>query len=75
MESRAWIKQATDLIEQIRFEPSSNEETQKEVTNLFKLLENPTLPSAYRLRDASLAAGYTVTQSVLQRLSQHEHLV
>lgn len=78
MESRSWIKQAKDLIEKLEAEAGGStlpsEETQKEMTNLFKVLENPTLPSAYRLRDAATAAGYTVAQPVLQRLAQHEFL-
>lgn len=78
MESRSWIKHAKDLIEKLEAEAGGStlpsEETQKEVTNLFKVLENPTLPSAYRLRDAAQAAGYSVSQQMLQRLAQHEFL-
>lgn len=78
MESRSWIKAAKDLIEKLEAEAGGStlpsEEMQKEVTNLFKVLENPTLPSAYRLRDAAQAAGYQVSQQMLQRLAQHEFL-
>lgn len=78
MESRSWIKAAKELIEKLEAEAGGStlpsEEMQKEVTGLFKSLENPTLPSAYRLRDAAQAAGYQVSQQMLQRLAQHEFL-
>lgn len=78
MESRAFIKQAATLIDKLNKEVASDtlpdEATQKEVSQLFSGLQNPTLPSAYRLRDAATAAGYTVSQAVLQRLAQFENL-
>ena len=84
MESRAFIKHATTLIKKI--ENSRNtlfnavelhtfrENTQKEITNLFKGLHNPTLPTAYRLRDTALRNGFTVGQEMQVRLAQLEHV-
>ena len=47
---------------------------QKRVNSLFSGLQNPTLPSAFRLRDAAYDAGLQVDGRVLQRLSQFEHM-
>ncbi len=80
MESRAFIKVATSLIERLKQTPAhsaTREEEQvmqKEVNQAFVGLQNPTLPSAYKLRDAALAAGYNVSHQVQQRLSQFEYL-
>lgn len=48
---------------------------QKELSQMFSGLQNPTLPSAYRLRDAALANGYAVHPQMLQKLAQFEDLV
>lgn len=78
MDSRIFIKQAQALIGKMNEEVGSgvqvNEETQREINNLFKSLDNPTLPTAYRLRDSALIAGYTVQPQVLNRLAQFENL-
>ena len=84
MESRAFIRAAGDLIEKINAgTPDSNtadqneaayNEVQDEVTKLFAGLGNPTLPSAYRLRDVALEAGFQLDPKLLQRLSQFEYL-
>lgn len=80
MESRAFIKLAAVLIEKVGNKPShsaTQEEAQamqKELNQAFVGLQNPTLPSAYKLRDAALAAGYNVSHQVQQRLAQFEHL-
>ena len=80
MESRAFIKHAATLIEKIEANPAHNvnddtaQSVQKEINQLFSGLHNPTLPSAYRLRDAAQAAGYSVASGVLQRLAQFENL-
>lgn len=83
MESRAFIKHASVLIKKI--EDSRNqlmnavdlhtfkEATQKEINQLFSGLQNPTLPSGYRLRDICLRNGFTVDQKVIVRLSQFDH--
>lgn len=41
---------------------------------MFIGLQNPTLPSAYRLRDAAIAAGYTVPEKVKQTLAFFDNL-
>jgi hypothetical protein len=80
MESRAFIKHAATLIEKIEANPAHavSDDTatavQKEIGQLFAGLHNPTLPSAYRLRDAALKAGYAVSGPVQQRLAQFENL-
>lgn len=84
MDSRKFIKDAAVLIEKIDANQTSlattqeradvRDNLQKEVTSLFSGLSNPTLPSAYRLRDAALRAGYTVSPAVLQRLREFESL-
>lgn len=85
MNSQAFIKSAHALITQIRdqqvvsqtlgkVDPERRQQLQKEINSLFSGLQNPTLPTAYRLRDAALAAGFQVDSRVLQRLSQHEEL-
>lgn len=45
---------------------------QKDVSRLFVGLQNPTLPSALKLRDAALKAGLSISPQVLQRLHQGE---
>ncbi len=80
MESRSFIKSAAALIEKIAHNPAnevSDEAAvtiQRELNLMFGGLQNPTLPSAYRLRDAAIKAGYTVAPQHLQRLAQAEHL-
>lgn len=75
MESRAFIKAAGATIAKL-VQSSPRDENrdalQREVNQLFSGLQNPTLPSAYRLRDAALRNGFNVDQKVLQRLSQFE---
>jgi len=84
MESRSFIKAAADLIkkiddsqntigtaEQIRVQRDG---LQKDVSQLFGGLQNPTLPSAYRLRDVALRNGYFVDPKVQHRLAQFENL-
>jgi len=84
MESRTFIKQAAILIEKIESAATTittrddsqavRDGLQKEISSLFTGLYNPTLPSAYRLRDVALRNGYSVAQPVLQRLAQLEYL-
>ena len=80
MESRAFIKYAGELIRKIEsVHPSSHTdeeakqvriEVQRDMTQLFQGLQNPTLPSASNLRDVALANGYTIEAKVLHRLQQ-----
>lgn len=84
MESRNFIREATTLIADIdKFSKAilSNEEEQaqglalqKRVNSTFAGLQNPTLPSAGKLKQAAIDAGFQVDQRVVQRLSQAEAL-
>lgn len=80
MESRAFIKTATSLIERVTNTPAHHatreeeQALQKKINQAFIDLQNPTLPSAYRLRDAALKNGYSVSSQVQQRLAQFENL-
>lgn len=81
MQSTTFIRAAKQMIERIELSNSGGEtgtedraEIQKDLNALFAGLQNPTLPSAYRLRDAALDNGFQVSQAVQQRLSQHENL-
>lgn len=49
-------------------------ETQDEVTRMFQSLQNPTLLSAFKLRDAALNAGLFVDQKVLSWLYTGERM-
>lgn len=83
MESRAFIKNAQLLIKEIKDNAlaastlgstyaDQKPRLQKEVGQLFSGLQNPSLPSAYQLRDAALDAGYTVDPRVLHRIGQFD---
>ncbi len=77
MESRAFIRNAANLMVRVRAvtaltEQDVRSQVQKEVNQLFQGMQNPTLPSASRLRDAVLNAGLTVPPSVAARLQQAE---
>ena len=84
MESRAFIRSATTLVSKIETGRhnigtavelhTQREATQKEITQLFAGLQNPTLPSAYRLRDVSLRHGFTVDAKVQHNLAKFEHI-
>lgn len=83
MESRSFIKSATILITKIGDSQfaidtpdrmrEQRDTVQREVSALFNGMHNPTLPSAFKLRDAAHRAGYTVPLSATQRLSQFEN--
>lgn len=47
---------------------------QKRVGNLFSGLLNPTLPSAYKLRDCALQHNFYVDPRVLQRIASLENV-
>jgi hypothetical protein len=84
MESRKFIREAAVAMDRIANSQNTigtaeqmqnqRESIQQEVSRLFTGLQNPTLPSAYRLRDAAQRAGYFVNPMVLQRLRDHEFL-
>lgn len=88
MESRAFIRSANTLIRNIKDinlvesvrdtstgGPDPRHALQKEINQLFAALQNPTLPTAYKLRDAALENGFSVDHKVQHRLSQFENLV
>lgn len=84
MESRYFIAQANLLIKRIRDNelvasirdsvggPDVRQQTQKDIYLLFASLQNPTLPTAYRLRDVAFEHGYAVDPRVLNRLDQFD---
>jgi len=84
MDSRAFIVAAKTLIGKIEDTHNTigtaedlrnqREGLQKEVNQLFGGLQNPTLPSAYRLREAAMRNGFFVDPKVLHRLAQFEYI-
>ena len=83
MESRQFIKNAQALIKEIKDNSlaastlgstyaDQKPRLQKEVSSLFSGLQNPSLPSAYQLRDAALQHGYQVDPRVLFRINQFD---
>lgn len=74
MQSTSFIKAAQTLIRKIKDNPMADVETiqeiQREISQLYSGLQNPTLPSASALREAAVSYGYTVDPRVLQRLDQ-----
>ena len=54
------------------FSGDTPEILQKDVDRLFNGMLNPTLPSAYKLRDAALASGLRVDQQVQKRIRDAE---
>ena len=53
-------------------EQQMKDATQKDINQLFSGLQNPSLPSATRLRDVAVSNGYTVDPRVQNRLQQAE---
>jgi hypothetical protein len=83
MESTKWIANAATLTRRIKDQAlvsstlggGDREEgnaIQKEVNNAFQGLQNPTLPSAYKLCDIALEHGFYVDPKVQHRLNQGE---
>ena len=75
MDSRLFIKAAAPLITRIETMGDSAEDrasVQKEVSSLFSGLQNPSLSSAYKLRDAALAAGLQVSAKVLAEIARFD---
>jgi hypothetical protein len=78
MESRTFIRYAAGLVKVI--EETHNtigtavelREQREEVQQLFAALQNPTLPSAFKLRDAALRNGFQVDPKVLNEMSRFE---
>jgi septation ring formation regulator EzrA len=76
MESRAFIKYAKQLVKKIELNEAEERrgDVQKEINQLFAGLQNPSLPSAYELRDVALKHGYNVDSKVQHRLTTLEHI-
>lgn len=86
MESTAFIKAAavvtgkikdlaiTSGISSYEEEAKAREAVQKELTQLFAGLKNPTLPSAFKLRDVAQAGGYSVDPRTLNFLQIGESM-
>ena len=80
MESRTFIKEAATVMKQIEqqkiysitrgVDANSASNIQRQLDILFGSLQNPTLPSASRLMESALDAGYTVDRRVQQRIRQ-----
>lgn len=84
IESRAFITEAATLIADIKSfqaayltpedEMSQGTSLQKRINQSFLGLQNPTLPSAYKLRDAALGAGFFVEPKRQHWLASFETL-
>lgn len=84
MESTTFIKEAKVLIDEIKVfsivslsiedEQSQGASLQRRINSLFSGLFNPTLPSAYKLRDTALEAGFFVDPKCQQWLGTLEHI-
>ena len=84
MDSRIFIKEAAVLIEDIKTfkaaylspeeEQVQGNALQKRTNNLFLSLQNPTLPSAYKLRDACNDVGLFIDPRVLHRIASFENI-
>ena len=82
MESRQFIKTSQALVTRIKdfallvaigtHDQSEGESIQKAVNGAFSGLQNPTLPSAYKLRDAALDNDFYVDPRVQHRITQAE---
>jgi hypothetical protein len=84
MESRSFIREAAVLIEDIKTfeaaflapedEQAQGTALQKRTNALFGGLQNPSLPSAYKLRDACAKVGLFVDPRVLHRIASFENI-
>jgi len=82
MESRAFIKAAGELITEINEfknavlshedEVAKGTAIQKQIKTVFTGLMNPTLPSAGKLCETALAAGFQVDHLAQQKIQQAE---
>lgn len=80
MDSRIFIRTATELRKEIKEFAAANldhaEEQlrgsalQKDINAAFSGLQNPTLPTAEKLRDEAMAAGFAVNPQIVQRITQ-----
>ena len=78
MESRVFIKKATDLAIRINLplpfdqvqEQQAKTGIQRDLDALFSGLQNPSLPSASRLANDAQAKGYNIESRVLNRIHE-----
>ena len=81
-DSHAFIVAAKTLIEKIEDNRNTigtavdlqnqREDVQKEITSLFNGLQNPTLPSAFKLRDTALRNGFNINPKILNEMSRFD---
>ncbi len=84
MDSRVFIKEAAVLMEDVKSfqasfltpedEMAQGTALQKRIASAFTSLQNPTLPSAYKLRDIALGAGFFIEPKRLHLLASFEYL-
>lgn len=86
MESRSFIREAKLLMVDIdnhialRLTRTSDElhteftDLQKRINNLYSGLQNPSLPSAFNLRDKAVASGFTVDNKAQHKMAQFEDI-
>ena len=85
MDSRSFIKDAQELVEDIeqfgQASLSREEEIvqgtalQRRITNTFGTLYNPSLMSAAKLRDVAQHVGFDVDPNVLKKLSEAQQYI
>jgi hypothetical protein len=85
MQSVAFIREVANVIREIDdFElakslgvdsnPDTGPNLQKRVSSLLGSLQNPSLPSAYKLKNKALEVGMFVDNGVIQRIAQFEFM-
>lgn len=84
MDSRLFIKDTAILIDDIKAfkvaylspedEQVQGSTLQKRMNALYQGLMNPTLPSAYKLRDAALDIGLFIDPIIQRRLASFENI-
>lgn len=72
MESRAFIREAKKLMQQMIAKPAADQATQSELTRLLQGMQNPTLPSVRRLVEMAQRYDYEVEGRVIHRLNEAE---
>jgi hypothetical protein len=75
MQSQVFIKLVPDMITRMETagpEDSSRDQIQKDLTALVVGLQNPSLPSASRLRDAALRNGFFISPQKREFISYGE---
>lgn len=75
MESRIFIENAKSMMTKIRnvtFLTSDKDKAtlQQEINDLFSELQNPSLISAFNLKEAATNAGFTVNKHIVRAIDQ-----